>query len=1038
MKGKLCVQFSILLLVFVFPAIFTSAQTSNIPRRITQAIDETNLTTLKGNTHPLARQEFDQGEASASLPMERMLMVLQHSPEQDAALKQLMNEQQTQGSPNFRNWLTPQQYGQQFGPADADIQAITGWLQSHGFTVTRVSQGKHIIEFSGTAGQVKEAFHTAIHQYNVNGEPYWANASDPQIPAALADVVVGIKSLHNFTAKPTNHFSGLYRKNRDTGKTTKLSSGPDFTFTSDNETFFALGPTDFATIYNVLPLWSAGIDGTGESVAIVQESNINIQDIRDFRALFALPPNDPEIVLDGPDPGVIPDIEPEAVIDVSWSGAVAKGAKIKIVVSSSTNTTEGIALSALYIVDNNVASISSMSFGQCELHLGTAGNAFWNAVWQQGAAEGISEFVSAGDGGSAGCDNFDTAKEAHEGLAVSGDASTPYDIAVGGTDFWGNFINPTQFWSATNNPTTQASALGYIPEIPWNDSCVNPAFSFIGFSTDPIANCNNSQVDDLNIVGGSGGRSSCISSDGVHDATCTGGYPKPAWQTGVGVPADGVRDMPDVSLYASNGFFGSFYIICEADLNPPGSPGCDLNPPYMDFAGFGGTSVSSPAFAGLLALVNQKTHSRQGLANFVLYRLAAGENLVNCNDNAGPLLFSLPAASCIFNDVTAGTNAEPCNAGPPDSPNCNTEGTDPVGVLSGYNANVGYDLTTGLGSVNAANLVNSWKSVTFTPTSTSLSLWPNFIVHGEGVNVNISVTASSGTPSGQVALKTNHQDPAGDLTLGPGGTISAVTHLLPGGFSLVTADYFGDGTFAHSDSNPVQVFVAPEPSTTTLSPFTLNAAQNGYVPFTGGPYGSVVWLRANVAGRSGYGTPTGNVILTDRLRPVAGNPYALNSEGNTLTPNAITIFSVGQHVIGASYQGDESFFASNAAPYPFTITKAPTNITVTPSGASVVTSKTGVITATAGTSVTFTAAINTAGFGNPPSGQVIFAVNGRPVARELLVGGTNAQTGASLSTATFTTSTLPSGSDTITVLYSGDQNYTGSTGSVTITVTPAP
>jgi hypothetical protein len=349
-------------------------------------------------------------------------------------------------------------------------------------------------------------------------------------------------------------------------------------------------------------------------------------------------------------------------------------------------------------------------------------------------------------------------------------------------------------------------------------------------------------------------------------------------------------------------------------------------------------------------------------------------------------------------------------------------------VLSGYNANVGYDLTTGLGSVNAANLVNNWKSVTFTPTSTSLSLWPNFIVHGEGVNVNISVTASSGTPSGQVALKTNHQNPAGDLTLGPGGTISTVTHLLPGGISFVTADYFGDGTFAHSDSNPVEVFVAPEPSTTTLSPFTLNSAQTAYVPFTGGPYGSLVWLRADVAGRSGYGTATGKVLLTDNFLSIPGNPYALNSQGNTLTPNAITTFSVGPHLIGASYEGDESFFPSHAAPYAFTITKAATSTAVTASASS----------ATAGTSITFTATISTTGFGNPPSGQVIFAVNGRPVAREPLVGGTNAQTGASLSTATFTTSALFVGSDTVTVIYNGDENYTGSTGSVTITVTPAP
>jgi len=1025
MKGKLCVQLSVLLVFFVAFTAVTPAQTANVERRITQAVDEENLLTLKGNTHPLARAEFDRGEAPASLPMERMLMVLQHSAEQDAALRTLLNEQQTQGSPNFHKWLTPQQYGQQFGPADADIQAVTTWLESHGFQVARVSPGRHIIEFSGTAGQVKEAFHASIHQYAVNNETHWANMSDPQVPAALAPVVVGVKSLHNFMAKPTSHFSGLYRKMKDTGHIQQLS-GPEFTFTANNQTFFALGPTDFATIYNVTPLWNAGIDGTGESIAIVQESNINIQDIRDFRTLFGLPANDPEIVLDGPDPGIDPNIEPEAVIDVSWSGAVAKGAKIKLVVSSSTNTTEGIALSAVYIADNNIASISSMSFGQCELHLGTAGNAFWNTVWEQAAAEGISAFVSAGDGGSAGCDNFDVAKMARDGLAVSGDASTPFDIAVGGTDFGGNFFDPTAFWNATNDPTTQASALGYIPELPWNDSCANSVFSFVTGIADPIVNCNLKGLSSfLNIVGGSGGASSCISSDGRDIPTCTGGYAKPSWQTGVGVPADGVRDIPDVSLFASNGFLGSFYIICEADLNPPASPGCDLNPPFTDFAGFGGTSVSSPAFAGLLAMVNQKTHSRQGVANFVFYKLAAGENLANCNVNAGPILTTLPAANCIFNDITADTNAVPCKAG---TPNCNTEGSDPIGVLSGYNSGVGFDLTTGLGSVNAFNMVNNWKSVTFTPTSTSLSLWPNFIEHGHPVNVNIAVTASSGSPSGQVALKTNHKDPAGDLTLGPNGTISTTTNLLPGGFSWVTADYFGDGTFAHSDSNAVPVFVFPEPSTSKASAFTFNAQFTGFVPFTGGPYGSIVFLRADVAGKSGFGTATGDVFLTDDFRPVAGNPFKLNSEGNTLTPNSINTLSVGGHVIRAFYEGDASFLPSNATPYSFTITKAPTAMSVAASSS----------TATAGTSVTFTATVSTAGFGNPPSGEVTFAVNGLRAARVHLTGGTDPNTGASLATATFTTSQLPIGSDTAAATYKGDENYVGSASSVGVTITPAP
>ena len=1015
---------SLLALVFFSFAILTSAQTSDLRSRITQPIDEKSLVALEGNTHPLAVPEFDRGAAPDSLPMSRMLLVLKQSPEQSAAVQKLIADQQNQSSPNFHQWLSPAQYGQMFGPSDTDIQQVTGWLQSHGFQVAPVSNGRQVIEFSGSASQVAEAFHTEIHHFSVNGEEHWANVSDPKIPAALAPVITGVKSLHNFYEKPTSHYAGLYRKSKDTGEVTAINR-PQFTFTAGTSTFFALGPADFATIYNVAPLWTAGIDGTGESIAIVQESNINVQDIRNFRTLFNLPANDPEIILDGPDPGVIPSIESEAVIDVTWSGAVAKGAKIKLVVSSSTNTTSGIALSALYIADHNIASISSMSFGQCELRLGTAGNAFWNAVWQQAAAEGISAFVSAGDGGSAGCDNFDTSRFARQGLAVSGDASTPFNIAVGGTDFGGNFFNPAAFWSATNDPTTHGSALSYIPELPWNDSCANFLFAFIGFSTDPVANCNNSALSGrLNIVGGSGGASSCISSNGSQSSTCTGGYPKPAWQTGVGVPGDGVRDIPDVSLFASNGFLGSFYIICQADLSATGM--CDLNAPFNDFAGFGGTSVSSPAFAGILAMVNQKTHSRQGNANFVFYKLAAEENLANCNVNAGPILTSAPAASCIFNDITADTNAVPCRTG---TANCATEGTDPLGVLTGYNSGVGYDLTTGLGSVNAFNLVNNWKSVTFTPTTTLLKIRPEVLVHGQAATVAVAVIAEGGTPSGQVALKNNHQDAAGDLTLGSNGTVDTTTHLLPGGFSFMTADYFGDGTFAHSDSNPVPVFVFPEPSITTTSLFTFNLQTGATIPFTGGPYGSIVFLRADVAGRSGFGTATGNVIFTDHDHGIPGNPFKLNAGGNTLTPNSIDTFSVGMHTIHADYQGDASFLPSFASPVIFTITQAPTTLALSATPASAV----------QGSSVTITATVNTGAQGDAdlPTGKVTFFAGSMKLGSVKVTGGVT-NTGLADATASITTTNLPVGTDTITATYDGDKNYVGSSATLTVTITPAP
>jgi subtilase family serine protease len=1018
MKRQGCVQTLSLAILLLILATSTSAQTSEVQRRITQPVDESNLIVLKGNTHPLARPQYERGAAPGSLPMNRMLLVLQHTPQQEAAIKDLLAKQQNQSLPQFHQWLTPQQYGQMFGPSDADVQTVTAWLGSHGFAVTRVANGRHVIEFSGTAAQVQEAFHTSIRHYQVSGKDHWANATDPQIPAALASVVVGVKSLHNFTPRPASHFVGAFRRTLDTGKTMKLS-GPDFTFPSGctgPDCSFGIGPTDFATIYNILPLWKAGIDGTGSTIAIVQDSNIDIQDVRTFRSLFGLPPKDPQIILDGPDPGLTGD-EGEAIIDVSWSGAVAKGANIKLVVSANTNTTSGVDLSALDIVDNNLAAIMSESFLECELFSGTAENQFLNALWQQAAAEGITPFVAAGDNGSAGCENFNTATEATTGFAVNAIASTPYDIAVGGTDFLAA-LNPTQFFSLTNDPKTQASALSYIPELPWNDSCTNPVLQFFGFGTDPVANCNNSALaDTLDVVGGSGGVSSCTVSDGQNIPSCTGGYAKPSWQTGAGVPKDGKRDLPDVSLFAGNNFLGAFYIFCEADAISSGS--CDLNAPYTDFLGAGGTSFGSPTFAGIMAMVNQKTGHRQGNANFVFYKLAAGENLTNCNSDSS----TLPAGGCIFNDVTFGSNSVPCVAG---SPNCTTESQSvPIGVLTGYNSTVGYDLTTGLGSVNVANLVNNWKSITFTPTTTSLSVHPNSIVHGQGVKIGIDVDAQSGTPTGQVALENNGRNQAGDFTLDPNGTVNATTHALPGGQSSLIARYGGDPTFAHSESNSQTVSVSPEPSTTTVSFLALDPTNFNTIPFSGGPYGSIVFLRVDVAGLSGFGIATGNVNITDNNQAVPGNLFALNSQGNTLTPSSTDTYPVGSHTIRANYLGDPSFFPSVARPMTFVITKAPTQTTLVANP--VTTVKKGL--------VTLTASIVTLSFGNQPTGNVTFYVGKTQIGSVPVTGTTDPNTGQVSATASISTTNLPLGSDSVTAVYTGDPNYKGSAApAVTVTI----
>ncbi|MGB8475148.1 MAG: S53 family peptidase, partial [Candidatus Acidiferrum sp.] len=674
------------------------SQTPHTPARITQAIDEKNLVVLKGNVNPNLRTEFDQGPATEAQPLHRMLLLLQRSPAQEAALESLLDAQQDKSSSNYHQWLTPAQFGQQFGPVDADIQTVTGWLQSHGFQITNVTAGRTLIEFSGTVGQVRNAFHTEIHRYLFNGEEHISNANDPKIPSAIAPIIGGIVSLNDFRKKPMYRMAGTVNGPASAGVLT--SAGPEYTFncvdfltgifgafSGQSKTCYPLGPYDFATIYNVLPLWNATppIDGTGQTIAIVGRTNINVQDIADFRSLFGLPPNAPQVILNGIDPGIVRGDETEADLDLEWSGAVAKGANIDLVVSQSTETTDGVDLSALYIVDHNLAPVMSESYGQCELNMGTAENLFYKNLWQQAAAEGITVLVSSGDNGSAGCDfeldqGLQPPQPAQNGLAVNGIASTPYNVSVGGTDF-NDYFDASTYWNATNNSTTQASAKSYIPETTWNSSCTNAFLEDPRFrlTTNAETNCN--EADNavgggiVVAIGGSGGMSNCTAPTGSTPLSCAGGYAKPEWQAAPGVPNDGKRDLPDVSLLASNGFFDSFYIMCEADITN-GMP-CSIS----TFAGVGGTSVSSPAFAGLLALVNQQTGERQGNANYVLYGLAAKQSSVNCNSSTGP------ASTCVFNDITSGTVAMPCVGG---GPNCTPSNPgDKLGILSGYQAGPG-------------------------------------------------------------------------------------------------------------------------------------------------------------------------------------------------------------------------------------------------------------------------------------------------------------------------------------------------------------
>jgi hypothetical protein len=1038
-RHKLTHTFRARLLVSLlfFSCFYAAGQTLSTSSRITQPFDKRNLVSLKGNVHPLARPEFDQGAVADTLPMKRILLLLQRSPEQEAALQQLLEEQQSKASPNYHAWLTPEQFGKQFGPADADIQSVTQWLVSTGFTEIHVSSGRTVIEFSGNAGQLRNTFHSGIHQYHIAGKDYIANSVDPQIPAALTPVVAGVVSMHNFPRKPLYRNVGVFsrerRKDRYSALFPSLSSalltqpGPCGLASGP---CFPLTPYDFATIYNVLPLWTATspIDGTGEAIAIVGQSDIYPQDVSNFREDFGLPPPSLNIIYNGTNPGKLATQgdEEESDLDVEWSGAIAKGATIDFVVSASTNSSAGVDLSAEYIIDNNIAPVMSESYGACELELGSAGNRFFDNLWQQAAAEGITVFVSTGDSGSAVCDQ--NSGIATNGLSVSGISSTPYNVAVGGTDF-NDLQNAATYWNSTNNQITQASAKGYIPEEAWNNTCTNSEFFQFTGAANAESDCNNSTSifwpAFLAPVGGSGGASNCTVSTNQAVSSCSGGYAKPSWQTGVGVPNDGKRDLPDVSLFAGSGLNASYYLVCETDI----VGGCAGG---GNFIGVGGTSASAPTMAGIMALVDQKMQSRQGNVNYVLYPLAAQPG-ASCNSTG------TVANSCIFYDVTTGTIAMPCASG---GPNCVTNvAGDAIGVLSGYGTTAGFDLATGLGSVNAANLVNNWNTVSFQPTVPILSLNPTMqVAHGSPVNVSISVApkTGTGTPTGQVSLLTSSGKQAGPFTL-TNGSVSTTTSILPGGTYTVAAHYAGDGVYGESDSSPgVQVTVNPEPSTITVQAFTLDQKDNS-APYATGPYGgSVVFLGANVAGQSGQGAPTGTVNFLETLNGTTtnfeGDPYPLNNEGSVMAPLPgyyYQFFTPGTYSFSADYAGDAGFNPSASSKISFTITKTQTStatsINLCPNQPCLLSPGTPVtIFGTVQSNVSCTG-ICSGSAASLPTGTVAFYSNGTPL-------GSPAQVDSSIipPIASLSTNQLPLGKNNITAQYSGDTNYIASTSAASL------
>ncbi|WP_041855675.1 protease pro-enzyme activation domain-containing protein [Candidatus Korobacter versatilis] len=853
---------------------------AQVASRVTGDLNSSARVQLKGTASPLVARSTDKGRLPGERNLGRMVLLLAPTTQQDAAAKALVKDLHDSSSPNFHKWLTPAEFGKRFGVSENDAAAVRTWLESNGLTVHEVADGRRFIVFSGSVSQVEKTFATEMHSYSRNGKEFIANASEIKIPAALAPVVKGVVRLHSDPPKSQAYM----------GK--KVHWDPTSGQWEGGDGSHYLAPADFAKIYNLDPLYKAGIDGTGQTIAIVGRGNIFLSDVQNFRTLFNLPVNDPEIIVNGDNPGETSGDVPEATLDVTWSGAVAPNAHIKFVVSQS-NFSDGVDVSAAYIVDHNLAPVMSTSFGLCEAYFTPVQNAFYNALWQQAAAQGITSFVSAGDNGGAGCDEPGGGTYAFNGLNVSGLASTPYNVAVGGTQF-DDTDDPTKYWASTSDPTTGASALGYIPEKVWNES-----------SNDP---------NSPGLWAGSGGVSSL--------------YKQPDWQTVSTSITGGMRALPDISLTAAQ---HDGYLVCLFQ-----------NCSYGEyFYVFGGTSASSPAAAGIMALVNQKMGGQpQGMANYVFYKLA-----------------STPG---VFHDTTVGDNKVP----------------DASGMYTvGYDAVSGYDLATGLGSFDANALVNNWAAASSGNAATvTLAVAPGQaknVEHGTAIPFTTTVKCS-GTgceaPTGAVTLQATSSSSSvgigtGALTPSSTGSVANVTSsAIPGGSYTVAARYGGDGTYYAADSNGVGFSVTPEASYSLVG--SVGAGVLTIAPITV-QYGEPINMGAIVAGNSGAGYPSGNLSIrvdgapatTIAFDPGYGSqtPSALKlnygensnilmpgittqSQSSTVsylptywdnssdTSHPLNEFHAGPHVAQVTYPGDASFAANTSNAFAFNVSKADTFI----------------------------------------------------------------------------------------------------------------
>jgi hypothetical protein len=853
--------------------------------RITQAIQGGKVSALAGTVHPLARAEFDQGLVESSLVLHGMTLDFNRSAAQQAALNALLKAQQDPSSPSYHKWLTPEEFADSFGMSPADIAKATAWLESQGFTVNHVADSRNAITFTGTAALAEAAFHTQIHKYSVNGEMHFANATAVSLPSSLAATVTRIGGLNDFRLKPQY-------KRPLAGQTS--GAKPEFTSGLSGGHFIA--PGDFAVIYDLNPLYTANYTGAGQTIGVIGQTDIVPADITAFRSAANLPaygstggPTFTSYLIPGAmDPGLLNatgDVQ-EASLDLEWSGGVAKNANIVFVISGDVFT------SLQYAIANQINGLQipilTLSYAGCESQQGTATIASLEASLQQANAQGQTVFNSSGDSGAAACDvsSTTTITSATQGLAVNYPASSAYVTGVGGSEFMGDgtAANPStgadQYWSANGSNDVLTSALSYIPEMVWNDT----AFEI---------------VNGGGLSAGGGGASLLFS--------------KPSWQTGVpGIPSDGARDVPDVSLSASADH--DPYLVCTQitlDSNPNTYVSSCANgfrisdPGYKDDQGlvaYGGTSVSTPSFAGLMAVIEQKLGTPQGLGNI------------------NPPLYTLASSSSTyasaFHDITTGNNMVPCTA---NTANCPSSGSGELG----YSAGTGYDQASGLGSVDGSALATAFTTVAVKGgTTVSIAANPSSPSTGPTVTLTATVAPNSGTasPTGSVSFTI---DGVFFTTVAlTQGTAAATTSFSTGGPHTVLASYSGDDNFYVSSTTETinATATGTAASTTTLAPSPTSVVQNGSVTLTATVKSSTA---GTIAGEVGFAVGSAAVVSV----PVTAGASGVGTATLTLSATAANGFAIGSNTVTATYYGD-LLYAPSSGTAPMTVT-SPGSITMT-------------------------------------------------------------------------------------------------------------